>query len=52
MEKFKQDLIGENVLNLFLKTTKIFKKLDEVSDAEEILKMKKMHLNHGRRWFS
>ena len=56
MERFKQEKItvkisiGENVLDSFVDTTKEFKKLDEVEDADEINNMKKMHLNHGQRW--
>ena len=58
MERFKQEnstvksSIGENFLDIFIETTKEFKKLDEVYDAEEIIKTKKMHFKHGRRWFS
>ena len=33
--------MGENVLGSFFKTTKEFKKLDEVNDVEERIKMKK-----------
>ena len=33
--------IGENVLDSFVDTTKEFKKLDEVEDADEINNMKK-----------
>ena len=47
MERFKQEnsivksSMGENILGSFFKTTKEFKKLDEVDDAYEIIKMKK-----------
>ena len=47
MERFKQQkiivksLIGENFLDIFIETTKEFKKLDEVDDAEEIINTKK-----------
>ena len=34
-------LIGENCLDSFVKTTKEFKKFDEVDDVEEIFRMKK-----------
>ena len=42
-------LIGENVLGSFFETTKKFKKLDEVNDAKERNKMKKIHLKYGRQ---
>ena len=47
MGRFKQEMIivkssiGQNVLDSSVKTTKKFKKLDEVDDSEEIIKMKK-----------
>ena len=47
MEKFKQEKsiikssIGENIWDSFVKTTKEFKKLDEVEDSDEIISMKK-----------
>ena len=57
-ERLKQEnrtvklLIWGNVLDSFVKTTKEFKKLNEVSDAEERIKMNKLHLNHGQQWLS
>ena len=47
MEKFKQEnsiiksSIEENIWDSFVKTTKEFKKLDEVEDSDEIISMKK-----------
>ena len=37
-----KSLIGENFLDGFFETAKEFKKLDEVDDAEEIIKTKKI----------
>ena len=36
-----KSLIGEKFLDSFVETTREFRKLDEVDDAEEIIKMKK-----------
>ena len=53
MDMFKQEKntvkisIGEEFLDIFFETTKGFKKLDEVNDAEEIIKTKKMNLKYG-----
>ena len=41
--------IGENVLNLFVETTKEFKKLDELYDAGERNNMKKISLKAGSK---
>ena len=39
-------------MDSFVKTTKEFKKVDAVYDSEEIIKMNKIYLKHGWRWFS
>ena len=36
--------IRKTFFDIFVKTTEEFKKLDEVNAAEEIIKMKKIHL--------
>ena len=41
--------IGANFWGSFVKTTKTFKKHDEVNDAEEIIKMKK---NAFEKWLT
>ena len=34
------------------KTTREFKKIDEVDDAKEKMKTNKIYLKHGQLWFS
>ena len=44
--------IGENLLGSFFETTKKFNKIDEVNNAEEIIRTRIVYLKHGQKWFS
>ena len=53
MESFKQDnsimkiSIGEHFLDIFVKTTKEFKRIYKVNDAQKRIKQRKIHVKYG-----